>query len=109
MIEGLFGSLYKEQILVFIYARQRGYAREVSKFFNIALTPVLHQLKKLEENGILVSEKQGITILYQLNPRYPFLNELKALLEKLIFFYPEDIKEKLLYNRRRPRRRSKKL
>ncbi|MBC8383056.1 MAG: winged helix-turn-helix transcriptional regulator [Candidatus Cloacimonetes bacterium] len=109
MLEGLFGSLYKERVLVFIFSRQKGYAREIAQFYNIALTPVLNQLKTLEENGILVSATRGKTIIYQFNPRYPFLQELKAMLEKLINFYPEDIKQKLLFNRRRPRRRNKQL
>ena len=109
MIEGLLGSLYKERVLVFIFTRQKGYAREIAQFYKIALTPVLNQLKVLEENGILTSTKQGKTIVYKFNPRYAFLQELQAILEKLVSFYPEDIRENLLYNRRRPRRKNKSL
>jgi len=56
---------------------------------------------------VLVSRKVGRTRLYTFNPRYPFRDELQALLEKALAFYPADIRERLLYNRRRPRRRGK--
>lgn len=109
MIEGLLGSLYKERVLIFIFSRQKGYAREISQFYKISLTAVINQLKSLEESGILISIKQGRTIVYQFNQRYTFLPELELLLKKVIGFYPEDLKEELLYNRRRPRRKNKSL
>jgi len=104
MIEGLLGSIYKERILVFILCRQRGYAREIARFYEISLTAVINQLNNFEKNGILTALKQGKTLVYKLNPRYPFLSELEALLEKVVSFYPEDLREKLIYNRRRPGR-----
>jgi len=58
---------------------------------------------------VLVSRTAGRTRLYQFNPRYPFLNELKQLLEKALTFYPEDVRENLMTNRRRPRKRDKPL
>jgi hypothetical protein len=58
---------------------------------------------------VLVSYTAGRTRLYQFNPRYPFLNELKQLLEKALSFYPEDVRENLVMNRRRPRKRDKPL
>jgi hypothetical protein len=56
-----------------------------------------------------VSRTAGRTRLYEFNPRYTFLKELKSLLEKALSFYPEEEREKLLMNRRRPRRRGKPL
>ena len=67
------------------------------------------QLEKLELGGVLVSHTAGRTRLYGLNPRYPFLKELRSLLEKALSFYPSEERERLLMNRRRPRRRGKPL
>ena len=34
--------------------------------------------------------------MFEFNPPYPFLNELKALLEKALSFYPEEVRGRLL-------------
>jgi hypothetical protein len=71
------------------------------------ISTVQNQLDKLELGSILVSLTKGRTRIYTFNPRYPFLEELKQLLEKALSFYPEEEREKLVMNRRRPRRRGK--
>ena len=109
MLEPLFGSKGSEKVLIFIAARGDGYPREISRFAGMGIYPIRKQLDKLELGGILASFTKGRTRIYTFNPRYPFLNELKALLEKAISFYPEDEQEKLVMNRRRPRRRGKTL
>lgn len=109
MIESIVGSKSSEQVFIFIIARNEGYAKEIADFFNSELYAIQTQLKRLEVANILVSRKIGRTRLYQFNPRYPFLKELKSLLEKAISYYPDDIKENLLMNRRRPRKSDKPL
>ena len=65
---------------------------------------------QLDEAGACVySKRVGRTRVYPFDPRYPFLQDLKALLEKALIFYPEEMKELLLMNRRRPRRSGKPL
>jgi predicted transcriptional regulator len=107
MLEPLLGSKSSEKVLIFIEALGEGYPREISRFFDIALDPIQKQLDKLEFGGILVSFVKGRTRIYTFNPRYPFLKELKVILDKALTFYPEDERERLLMNRRRPRRRGK--
>jgi len=107
MLEVLFGSKNRERILIYLQARGEGYAREIAGFFDTDYFPIYDQLGKLENNGIIVSRIVGRTIVFQFNPRYALLTELSALLEKAISFYPEDVQEQLLRNRRRPRRRGK--
>ncbi len=109
MLEYLFGSKHAEHVLMFLVARGEGYASEIARFFDTNLYGIQKQLDRLEMGGVLVSRKVGRTRIYTFNPRYPFLNELQALLKKALTFYPEDIREGLLYNRRRPRRRGKPL
>ncbi len=109
MLEPLLGTINRERVLMFLLARGEGYAREIAGFFDTGLSPVQNQLEKLEYGGILVSRPVGRTRLYNFNPRYAFLFELKALLEKALTFYPEDERERLIMTRKRPRRKGKPL
>ena len=109
MLEALFGSINRERVLLYILAREEGYAREIARFYKTDLDPIQKQLERLEIGNILFSRPAGKTILYKLNPRFPFLKELIELLKKILDFYPEDIKNLLLYYRKRPRRKNKSL
>lgn len=109
MLASLFGTENSERVLIFLLARNEGYAREIAQLFDTNLYPIQRQLDKLEAGGVLVSRTAGRTRLYQFNPRYPFLNELKQLLQKALSFYPEEVREGLIMNRRRPRKRDKPL
>jgi predicted transcriptional regulator len=109
MLGPLLGSESKERVLIFLLARETGYATEMARFFETDLYGIQNQLDRLETGGILVSQKVGRTRVYSFNPGYAFLEELKELLEKTLSFYPEGIREDLLMNRRRPRLRGKPL
>ena len=109
MLEPIVGSKSSEQVFIFRIARQKGYATEIANYFDADLYAIQKQLVRLEDSNVLVSRKVGRTRVYQFNPRYPFLIELKSLLEKVFSYYPDKIQEDLLLNRRRPRRRDKPL
>lgn len=109
MLETILGSTNSERVLIFLTAREEGYAREIARFFDTTLAPIQQQLERLEFGGVLVSRSAGRTRLYSFNPRYPFIEELKALLAKALTFYPEEVREDLIMNRRRPRRAEKPL
>ncbi|RJP52697.1 MAG: ArsR family transcriptional regulator [Anaerolineaceae bacterium] len=109
MIEVLLGSKNAERVLIYIFAREEGYPREIARFFNTDLKSIQNQMDKLEAGGVLVSRSIGRTRPYEFNPRYPFLNELKALLENALSFYPAKEQEELTMNRRRPRAKGKTL
>ena len=58
---------------------------------------------------VFVSKSVGRSRLFMFNPRYDFLDELKALLEKARSYYdPKEI-EKFIMRRKRPRRAGKPL
>lgn len=109
MLTPLLGTENSERVLIFLLARSEGYAREIAQFFDTNLYAIQRQLDKFETGGVLVSRTAGRTRLYQFNPRYPFINELKQLLEKALSFYRKDVRESLVMNRRRPRKRGKPL
>ena len=96
MLEPVLGSVSSERALIFILARGKGYATEIARFYATDLSPIQKQLDKLELGGVLVSHTAGRTRLYEFNPRYPFLKELKGLLEKALSFYPEKERDSLL-------------
>jgi predicted transcriptional regulator len=109
LLEPIVGSINCERVLMFLLARDEGYAREIARFYQTSLDPIQKQLDKLERGGVFVSRTAGRTRLFSLNPRYPFIEELKKLLEKSLSFYPSDVRENLIMHRRRPRRRGKPL
>ncbi|MDY0270860.1 winged helix-turn-helix domain-containing protein [Trichloromonas sp.] len=109
MLEALFGTVNREKVLLYILAREEGYPREVAKFYAVDLRSIQNQFEKLEGGGVLYSRLLGNTRLYAFNPRYPFLDELKTILEKALAFYPEEEKDRLMMGRRRPRRAGKPL
>ena len=109
MLASLFGSENAERVLVFLLIRENGYPSEIAKFYSVSLSVIQKQLTKFELAGILVSQRVGRSLVYSFNPRYAFLTELKALLNKALEFYPLAEKERLEFNRRRPRRSNKPL
>lgn len=109
MLESIVGSKSSEQVFIFLVARENGYATEIARFFDADLYAIQRQLERLEKADVLVSKKVGRTRVYQFNPRYPFLKELKALLTSVLNYYPKEIKEELIMNRRRPRKKDKPL
>jgi predicted ArsR family transcriptional regulator len=96
MLTPLFGTENSERVLIFLLARREGYAREIAQFFDTNLYAIQRQLDKLEAGGVLVSRTAGRTRLYQFNPRYPFLKELKQLLKKAFSYYPKNVHEGLM-------------
>ena len=109
MLANLLGSVNKERVLVYLAGRGRGYAREISRFFEAPLFPIQNAMEKLEAAGVLVSRTVGRTREYEFNPRYPAHRELEALLNRSLSLYPAAMKEKLLVHRTRPRRKGKPL
>jgi hypothetical protein len=107
MLKTLFGSLSRERILTFIAAREEGYAREITAFWKCPDQPIKRELNRLEADGVLTAKAYGRTIAYRFNPRFFLRKELSALLRKAIEAYPPEWRQKLLFNRRRPRAKGK--
>lgn len=103
------GSVNKERVLIYLAAREEGYAREIARFFDAPLNPVQKALDALERAGVLISRSVGSARVYEFNPRYSLRSELKAMLQKSLSLYPDDLRDRLLLNRKRPRRRGKPL
>jgi hypothetical protein len=107
MLETLLGSENAARVLLFLHARDEGYAHQVARFYDTALQPVQRQLEKFEAAGILYSRKVGRTRVYRFNPRCPFVEELRALLGKALSLYADEARNALAMDRRRPRQPGK--
>ncbi len=107
MLETLFGNKVIEKILFYLLTYETGYIRGIAKTFSIPVNGISQQLNRLEEGGVIVSRKIGKIRMYYFNPRYPFLPELKALLQKAMDVLPEVEIEKFYRQRTRPRCKGK--
>ncbi|MDD5090509.1 MAG: winged helix-turn-helix domain-containing protein [Candidatus Wallbacteria bacterium] len=109
MLDELFGNSTASKALLFLARYGEGYPTEIAGNFSFPVSMVQLQLEKLERAGVLVSRLKGRTRLYTWNPRYPFRDELLALLCKAFDFMPDDILATYYKKRTRPRRAGKPL
>lgn len=109
MLEAILGSTSAERVLLFIAARDQGYAAEIARLFDTNLSQMQKQLDRMERDGLLISEKTGTTRMYRFNPRYAFLGEIQQLMTKALELCPKKLQDELLLNRRRPRKKNKPL
>jgi DNA-binding transcriptional ArsR family regulator len=109
MLEPLLESGPKEKVLLYLFTHGESYAREIARAFGLYGNTVQYQLLKLESGGVLYSKVKGRVRLFGINPRYPFKQELEALLKKALAFVPEDERDRFFRPRLRPRRTGKPL
>ncbi|MCB1071774.1 MAG: winged helix-turn-helix transcriptional regulator [Chlamydiia bacterium] len=111
MFEELFGNKNIEKILFYLLMNEKAYATELSTCFGTALAPWQKALERLENAGVLISTLRGKTRLFEFNPRYFFLNELRILISKGYQQLPNKIKETYYERkiRKRPRKKGKQL
>ena len=107
MLEPIFGSIVVEKILFYLLVYKTGYMRGIAKLFNIPIGTMVNQLDRLENGSVIVSKKEGTIRIYSLNPRYPFIKELEAFLQRAKDALSEEEIEKYYRMRTRPRRKGK--
>lgn len=104
---GVFGNSTAEKVLLYLERYNEGYALSMAQAFGLPVSQIQRQLLRLESAGVLVSQKKGRTRLFLWNPRCFFLNELRAILKRILEFLPRDEQKKYFLNRTRPRRTGK--
>lgn len=109
MLEGVFGNVTVEKVLFTLYVYGEGYPLGMARTFGEPVNRFQQQLRRLENAGIVVSRLIGRVRLYTYNPRYPFLDELKAFVARAYEFLPEKEKDAYYRKRTRPRRAGKPL
>lgn len=109
MLKGIFGNKNAERVLLHIYHYGEVNGSAIAKDYKIALDPILKQLARFEEAGILLSKEVGRSRLYSFNPKSPFLKPVKEILELAYRSIPMKEREKLFQKRRRPRKKGKRV
>lgn len=111
MLESLFGNPVIEKVMFFLLVSGKCYPSQLKNTFHSPLYSFQRALARLEKGGVIISYQEGKTRIYQFNPRYPFLIELKAFLQKAYEFFPKEMREKYYepISRKRPRRQGKPL
>jgi hypothetical protein len=90
MFEKLFGGKNVEKVFFFLLINQRCYGQQLSRIFDQSVSPFQKTLDRLERASIVVSFLEGKTRIYQFNPKYSFLKELKYLIAKSYEFLPQE-------------------
>lgn len=110
MLEVLFGSKNAERVLQYLLSKESGYIREISQFYEVSPSVIKKQLDKFEAANLIVGKDLANIRIYELNKRYPFYEELTALLKKARSAYPDEERIKLIRKKRtRPRSNNKPL
>lgn len=111
MLESLFGNAVIEKVLFYLVVNEECYPSQLREIFQTPLFSFQRALARLEKGGVVVSHRKGKTLLYQFNPRYPFLKELKLFLERAYDGFPQEVRDKYYEQviRKRPRRQGKSL
>lgn len=107
MLEGIFGNKTAEKVLLHIFHFGESHASGIAQDFGVALNPVLQQLNRFEEAGVLVSKEAGRSRVYSFNPKSPFNKPIKELIELAYESIPLKERQQLFETRRRPRRKGK--
>jgi DNA-binding transcriptional ArsR family regulator len=108
MLEGLLGNRTAEKVLLYLEQYGEGYARAIATTFDdVSVSMALAQLRRFEAAGLLVSRRQGRTLIFTWNPRYFVLDEVRAILRKTITTLPHSERRRYFSERRRPRRSGK--
>jgi hypothetical protein len=108
MLEAILGNRTAEKVLLYIESYGEGYGQAIANTFDdVTLRMAQVQLARFERGGVLISELKGRTRLYSWNPRYPFQQELRAILRKALDSLPEEERKRFFAQRRRPRRAGK--
>jgi len=109
VLDALFGNRTAACVLLFLQCYGEGHAQRIAKTFGFGLNMTQRQLKRLEEQGVLVSRRLGNMRLFGFNERNPTVRNLCKLLEAELAALPEDDQQQYFRERQRPRQSSKPL
>ena len=109
VLEALFGNRTAACVLLFLQCYGEGHAQRIAKTFGFGLNMTQRQLKRLEEQGVLVSCRIGNLRLFSFNERNPTVRNLRKLLEVELAALPEEDQQQFFRQRQRPRNSDKPL
>lgn len=109
VLEAIFGNRTAAWVLLFLQCYGEGHAMRIAKTFGFGLNMTQRQLKRLEEEGVLLSRLVGNIRLFAFNDRNPTVRNLRRLLEDELKLLPEEQVQQYFRQRQRPRKSGKEL
>lgn len=106
-LESLFGSRSAAWALLFLQNYGEGHARRIASAFGVPHHAIQRQLRRFEDDGILVSRVVGRSRIFTWNPRNPTVRNLREFLEAELGLLSSDITQRYFRERVRPRRTGK--
>lgn len=107
VLDAIFGNHSAAQALLFIEAYGSGHPSRIASTFDLPLTGVYRQLKRLEAEGVLVSRTVGRTRVFEFNTRNPTVRGLRNFLAAEVEALPPEELRRYYRQRQRPRRTGK--
>ena len=109
VLESIFGSRSAARVMLFLQNYGEGHASRISRTFDTSVMGVQRQLKRLEENGVLISRMVGSSRMFTFNDRNPTVRNLRVFLEAELQDLSKEDTLKYFRERQRPRRSGKPL
>ena len=103
-LETLFGSRSAAWTLLFLQNYGEGHARRIASVFGVPHNAIQRQLRRFEDDGILLSRMVGRSRIFTWNPRNPTVRNLREFLEAEL---DRDVTQRYFRERLRPRRTGK--
>lgn len=107
ILEAIFGNRTAASVLLFIENYEAGYASQIADTYDISVSLVQDQLRRLESAGVLMSRTVGRTRVFEFNPRNPTVNNLRDFLAAELEGLPDSLVRQYFRQRQRPRRSGK--
>ena len=108
VISSPFGSATRTRTLLILHLLGESYPRELSRLLGVRLAAVQGALRGLERDGLVAGRTIGRNRVFQIDPRYFALAELRRYLSRLMEA-DAHLRERASALRRRPRQTGKPL
>ena len=109
VLEAIFGNRTAAWTLLFLQCYGEGHALRIAKTFGFGLNMTQRQLKRLEEDGVLISRLIGNIRLFTFNERNPTVRNLQKFLDEELTLLPAAQVQAFFRQRQRPRQSGKTL
>jgi len=109
VLESVFGNTSATYVLLFLQNYGEGHASRISKTFDVSVMGIQRQLRRFEENGVLISRMVGSSRIFTFNDRNPTVKNLRKFLVLELELLPKTTTKKYFRQRQRPRRSGKPL
>jgi len=107
VLEAIFGNRSAMLVFLFLENYGEGHASRMASTYDVAVMGIQRQLKRFEEEGVLVSQMVGRSRIFTFNERNPTVKNLRQFLALELDLLPKKYVADYFRQRQRPRRAGK--